>query len=159
MPKWPSGPPHFHTLMPGSLSRGSWPDGAVRPCHSRSWALTGEPGPRRWSIRSRRYSGRTLTPEDVDRQMPGKADWRDDVRETELQDTRRITPGYGTAGADVPPPIREALLMCVGDMHSNREGSPARREKVGESEIERFSPTEVLLPAKQLLQTYKVWKL
>ncbi len=67
--------------------------------------------------------------------------------------------GYGTAGADVPPPIREALLMCVGDAHSNRQGSPAKREKVGESEIERFSPTEIPLPAKQLLQTYKVWKL
>ncbi len=66
--------------------------------------------------------------------------------------------GYGQVGADVPPPIREALLMCVGGIHSNREGSPARREKVGESEIERFSPTEVPLPAKQLLQTYKVWK-
>ncbi len=67
--------------------------------------------------------------------------------------------GYGTAGVDVPPPIREALLMCVGDMHNNREGPAARREKVGESEIERFSPTEIPLPAKQLLQTYKVWKL
>ncbi len=58
-----------------------------------------------------------------------------------------------------PPPIREALSMCVGDAHSNREGPLAKREKVGESEIERFSPTEVPLPAKQLLQTYKVWKL
>ncbi len=67
--------------------------------------------------------------------------------------------GYGTVGADVPPLIREALSMCVGDMHNNREGPAARREKVGESEIERFSPTEVPLPAKQLLQTYKVWKL
>ena len=67
--------------------------------------------------------------------------------------------GYGTVGADVPPEIREAILMCVGDMHSNREGPPARREKVGESEIERFSPGEIPLPAKQLLQTYKVWKL
>ncbi len=67
--------------------------------------------------------------------------------------------GYDTAGVDVPPPIREALLMCVGDAHSNREGPLAKREKVGESEIERFSPTEVPLPAKHLLQTYKVWKL
>ncbi len=67
--------------------------------------------------------------------------------------------GYGIAGQDVPAEIREALLMCVGDMHSNREGPPARREKVGESEIERFSPGEIPLPAKQLLQTYKVWKL
>ena len=66
--------------------------------------------------------------------------------------------GSGSAVTDVPPPIREALSMCVGDAHSNREGSPARREKVGESEIERFSPTEIPLPAKQLLQTYKVWK-
>ncbi len=66
--------------------------------------------------------------------------------------------GYGPAGADVPPPIREALSMCVGDAHSNREGPAARREKVGESEIERFSPSEIPLPAKQLLQTYKVWK-
>jgi uncharacterized phiE125 gp8 family phage protein len=67
--------------------------------------------------------------------------------------------GYGTAGVDVPPPIRDVLSMCVGDAHSNREGSPARREKAGESEIERFSPSEIPLPAKQLLQTYKVWKL
>ncbi len=67
--------------------------------------------------------------------------------------------GYGTAGEDVPPPIRDALLMCVGDMHANREGPAARREKVGESEIERFSPSEIPLPAKHLLQTYKVWKL
>ena len=66
--------------------------------------------------------------------------------------------GYGV-GADVPAPIREALLLCVGDMHNNREGPAARREKVGESEIERFSPSEIPLPAKQLLQTYKVWKL
>ena len=43
--------------------------------------------------------------------------------------------GYGPVGADVPPPIREALSMCVGDAPSTREGSPARREKVGESEI------------------------
>ncbi len=67
--------------------------------------------------------------------------------------------GYGTAGADVPLPIREALSMCVGDMHSNREESPARREKVGESEIDRFSPGEIPPTAKQLLQTYKVCKL
>ncbi len=65
--------------------------------------------------------------------------------------------GYGTAGADVPPPIREALSMCVGDAHSNREGSPAKREKVGESEVERFSPGEIPLPAKQLLQIFRGW--
>ncbi len=67
--------------------------------------------------------------------------------------------GYGPVGSDVPAEVRQALLISLGITHSNREGPLAKREKVGESEIERFSPSEIPLPAKQLLQTYKVWKL
>lgn len=68
-----------------------------------------------------------------------------------------FTAGYGPTGSDVPAPIREALLLCVGDIHTNREGSPARFEKVGESSISRFSPEDIPLPARNLLGTYKVW--
>lgn len=70
-----------------------------------------------------------------------------------------FTAGYGLTGSDVEAPIREAILLCVGDAHSNREGSPARFEKVGDSSISRFSPEEIPLPARNLLGTYKVWKL
>ncbi len=67
--------------------------------------------------------------------------------------------GYGTAGSDVPAPIRQALLICVGDMDSNREGSPAKFEKVGDSSISRFGPDLIPVPAANLLNTYKVWGL
>ncbi len=70
-----------------------------------------------------------------------------------------FTAGYGLTGSDVPAPIREAILLCVGEMHNNREGSPARFEKVGDSSISRFSPEDIPVPAKNLLGTYKVWKL
>ncbi len=69
------------------------------------------------------------------------------------------TAGYGLTGSDVPAPIREAILLCVGETHSNREGAPARFEKVGDSSISRFSPEDLPLPARNLLGTYKVWKL
>ncbi len=67
--------------------------------------------------------------------------------------------GYGPTGSDVPAPIREAILLCVGETHGNREGAPARFEKVGESSISRFSPEDIPVPARNLLGTYKVWQL
>ena len=67
--------------------------------------------------------------------------------------------GYGPTGSDVPAPIREAILLCVGETHSNREGSPPKFEKVGESSIARFSPEDIPVPARNLLASYKVWKL
>lgn len=65
--------------------------------------------------------------------------------------------GYGPVGSDVDEAIRQALFITVADLHVNREGSPARFEKVGESSISRFSPEEIPLPAKNLLSTYKDW--
>ncbi len=70
-----------------------------------------------------------------------------------------FTAGYGLTGSDVPAPIREAILVCVADAHSNREGGLAKFEKVGESSISRFSPEEIPVPARNLLGTYKVWGL
>lgn len=70
-----------------------------------------------------------------------------------------FTAGYGPTGSDVPAPIREAILLCVGETHSNREGSPAKFEKVGDSSISRFGPEDIPVPARNLLGTYKVWKL
>lgn len=70
-----------------------------------------------------------------------------------------FTAGYGLTGSDVPAPIREALLQCVGEAHGNREGSLAKFEKVGESSIARFSPDDIPVPARHLLSTYKMWQL
>lgn len=70
-----------------------------------------------------------------------------------------FTAGYGPTGSDVPAPIREALLLCIGDTHANRDGSLAKFEKVGESSVSKFSPEDIPLPAKNLLGTYKVWTL
>ncbi len=70
-----------------------------------------------------------------------------------------FTAGYGPTGSDVEAPIREAILLCVGEVHGNREGAPAKFEKVGESSISRFSPEDIPVPARNLLGSYKVWKL
>ncbi len=67
--------------------------------------------------------------------------------------------GYGPVGSDVDAPIREAILIAVADLHVNREGAPARFEKVGESSVSRFSPESIPLPAQHLLGTYKDWHL
>ncbi len=69
------------------------------------------------------------------------------------------TAGYGPTGSDVEAPIREALLLCIGEVHGNREGAPAKFEKVGESSISRFGPEDIPVPARGLLGSYKVWKL
>ncbi len=66
--------------------------------------------------------------------------------------------GFGPVGSDVPQPIRQALLMCISDLNDNRGSSGVRREKVGESEIERFSPEQIPVPARHLLSTYKLWE-
>ncbi len=93
------------------------------------------------------------------RNLPGLKSWPTDALRAINGVEVEFIAGYGPVGSDVPAEIRQALLISLGITHSNREGSPAKREKVGESEIERFSPSEIPLPAKQLLQTYKVWKL
>ena len=67
--------------------------------------------------------------------------------------------GYGPDPADVPEPIRQALLICIGHANKNRDGSSLRSEKVGESAISRFPPEKMPLPAQELLGTYKVWKI
>ena len=69
-----------------------------------------------------------------------------------------FTAGYGPTGSDVPAPIREAILHCVGDAHNNREGAPAKFEKVGESSISRFNPEDIPVPTRALLGSYKIWK-
>lgn len=69
------------------------------------------------------------------------------------------TAGYGPVGSDVPQAIREAIMMCVVAVHSIRGGEVAKREKVGESEIDRFDPEQIPLQAQHLLNTYKIWKL
>ena len=93
------------------------------------------------------------------RDLPGLKSWPPDALRAINGVEVEFVAGYGPVGSDVPSEVRQALLIALGDVHSNREGSPARREKVGEFEIERFSPSEIPLPAKHLLQTYKVWKL
>lgn len=68
--------------------------------------------------------------------------------------------GYGPVGSDVPEDIRRALLVIIGDFHENREASPAKYEKVGESSISRFETTVSIPPtAQNLLSTYKIWKM
>ncbi len=67
--------------------------------------------------------------------------------------------GYGPVGSDVPEEIRRALLIMISDFHNNREGSPAKFEKVGESSISRFDSEDAIpVTARNLLGTYKLWK-
>lgn len=54
-----------------------------------------------------------------------------------------FTAGYGEAG-DVPSPIRQWVLLAVGDMYANREGS-AERPAVPQDFADR------------LLDPYKIW--
>lgn len=37
--------------------------------------------------------------------------------------TIRFVAGFGTAAADVPQPIRQAILLVIGDLYENRENS------------------------------------
>ncbi len=72
----------------------------------------------------------------------------------------KFVAGYGPVSSDVPEDIRRALLIIIGDFHENRESSPAKFEKTGESSISRFADS-VSFPvtAQNLLSTYKLWKL
>lgn len=69
--------------------------------------------------------------------------------------------GYGPTGQDVPPPIRDAIQICIGDIRQASTGSTLKFEKVGDSSVSRFSPQEtgstMPLQAKNLLSTYRVW--
>lgn len=67
--------------------------------------------------------------------------------------------GYGPVGSDVPQDIRQAILVWIGDVHANPEGSLAKFEKVGESSISRFGPDDIPIPARNLIGSYKVWML
>jgi uncharacterized phiE125 gp8 family phage protein len=60
--------------------------------------------------------------------------------------TITYTAGYGPAAADVPAPIRQWLLLAIGDMYANRERS-AERPKVPQG----F--------ADSLLDPYRIWSL
>lgn len=70
--------------------------------------------------------------------------------------------GYGPVGSDVPEPIRDAIMIYVTDMRANKTGEAFKFEKVGDSSVSRFGPEETgtLIPrrAKDLLSTYRVWK-
>lgn len=70
--------------------------------------------------------------------------------------------GYGPVGSDVPEPIREAIMVCVTDMNSNKSGETLKFEKVGDSSLSRFGPDETgsIIPrqARNLLSGYRVWK-
>ncbi len=70
--------------------------------------------------------------------------------------------GYGPVGSDVPEPIREAVMVCVTDMSSNKSGDVLKFEKVGDSSISRFGPDEtgfsIPRQAKNLLSAYRIWK-
>ena len=65
--------------------------------------------------------------------------------------------GYGPVGSDVPAPIRHAILIWIGDIRSNPEGTKPKFEKVGESSVSLFSPEEIPLPARNELISYKNW--
>lgn len=60
--------------------------------------------------------------------------------------TVTYTAGYGPAGADVPRPLVQWILLAVGDMYANRERS-AERPKVPQG----F--------ADSLLDPYRIWSL
>jgi len=60
--------------------------------------------------------------------------------------TITYTAGYGPAAADVPAPIRQWLLLAIGDMYANRERS-AEHPKVPQG----F--------ADSLLDPYRIWSL
>ena len=66
--------------------------------------------------------------------------------------------GYGPVGSDVPSSIRQAILMMMGDVNSRRESGDIKFEKVGDSSVARFEPSEITAPVRQLLPAYKLWK-
>ena len=69
--------------------------------------------------------------------------------------------GYGPVGSDVPEPIREAIMICVSEMDTNKTGEALKFEKVGDSSLSRFGPDETgsIIPrsARNLLSTYRLW--
>ena len=71
--------------------------------------------------------------------------------------------GYGPKGQDVPAPIRQAILVWIGQLHSvSGIGEALKFEKVGDSSVSRFAPDEtgssIPLQSKNLLSTYRIWK-
>ena len=66
--------------------------------------------------------------------------------------------GYGPTGSDVPAPIRQAVLMMMGDIRARPDGGDLKFEKVGESSVARFDSSEVSAPVRQMLSAYKIWK-
>jgi len=68
--------------------------------------------------------------------------------------------GYGPVGSDVPADIREAIMISIAELHSSESGEIAKKEKVGESEIERFSAEQIPASARNLLTvgSRKIWR-
>lgn len=66
--------------------------------------------------------------------------------------------GYGPTGSDVPAPIRQAILMMIGDINSKPEATDIKFERVGDSAVSRFDPSEIQAPVKMLLSDYRIWK-
>jgi uncharacterized phiE125 gp8 family phage protein len=56
----------------------------------------------------------------------------------------RFIAGYGDAGADVPAPLRRAMLLIIGSWYENRENEV----------IERASVLDISLSAQRLLKPY-----
>lgn len=67
--------------------------------------------------------------------------------------------GYGTARTDVPSDIRQAITFWVSDMFKSQGSEAFKKEKVGESEYERFPESTMPAAARNLLSGYKVWSL
>lgn len=76
--------------------------------------------------------------------------WPGDVRDFNKAIVIRFVCGYGTAGTDVPEPIREAMLIDIGHRHENREAV-----NVGQG----FTALTVPLGWSALLDTYRIYTL
>jgi uncharacterized phiE125 gp8 family phage protein len=62
----------------------------------------------------------------------------------------RFVAGYGDAAADVPEPIRQAILLYAGDLYENREDTLV---------AQGFSVTPLPNAARMLLASYRKWSL
>lgn len=60
----------------------------------------------------------------------------------------RYVAGYGAAGANVPRPLRQALLLLVGDWYENREDTVI---------AQGYSANALPTGVEALVQTYRIW--
>lgn len=77
------------------------------------------------------------------------ASWPGDLLQAVNGVRIRFVAGYGSAGADVPEPLRQAIRILAGDFYENRENAV-----VGQGVNVLSIPTGVLY----LCQAYRIWR-